>query len=161
MSLTQINNGDSGLDARNKINNSFAVVDNLSTTSWTTTGTGTTTDATKTTVWVWPIETIFPTYTQTGYNAMSVRASVVGYHPAGGNSKSYGAELFATFGSHYGTYSYQVGTTDVVEKTNFDTATSHLELGNEGSIIFTITGEVDTTIFWNAEFRTMMTDYID
>lgn len=157
MSLTQINNGDSGLDARFKINESFAAVDTLTSTSWTSTGTGDTSDDTKTTIWSWTIES---PATQTGYNAMSIRASVVGYQPNYGG-KAYGAELFATFFAQGGTASYQVGTTDVVEKTSFSTATSHLELAENGTIIFTVTGEASTYIKWNAEFRTMMTDYID
>ena len=157
MSLTQINNGDTGLVARGKINDSFAAVDTLTSTSWTSTGTGDTSDDTKTTIWTWTIQS---PGTQTGFNAMSVRASVVGYQPNYGG-KAYGAELFATFFAQNGTASYQVGTTDVVEKTSFSTATSHLELANDGTIIFTVTGETASYIKWNAEFRTMMTDYID
>jgi hypothetical protein len=157
MSLTYIDNGDTGFNARGKINESFNVVDTLSATSWTSTGTGDTSDNTKTTIWTWTIES--PT-TQTGFNAMSIRASVVGYHPNNGG-KAYGAELFATFFAQNGTASYQVGTTDVVEKTTFDTATSHIELANNGTIIFTVTGETGKYIKWNAEFRTMMTDYVD
>ena len=157
MSLTQINNGDTGLVARGKINDSFTEVDTLNATSWTSTGTGDTSDDTKTTIWSWTIES---PGTQTGFNAMSVRASVVGYQPNYGG-KAYGAELFATFFAQNGTASYQVGTTDVVEKTSFSTATSHLELANDGTIIFTVTGETASYIKWNAEFRTMMTDYID
>ena len=158
MSLTQINNGDSGLDARGKINDAFTQVDTLTNTSWSSAGTTYTNGDTKTTMWFGFIES---PQTQTGYNAMTIKASVVGYQPNGGSSKAYGAELSATFYNQGGTYSYQVGTTDVVEKTNFDTATSHLELGNEGAVMLTITGEADTTIFWAAEFRTLMTAYID
>ena len=157
MSLTYIDNGDTGFNARGKINESFNVVDTLSATSWTTTGTTETYDNTKTTIWTWTIES--PT-TQTGFNAMSVRASVVGYQPNDGG-KAYGAELFATFFAQNGTASYQVGTTDVVEKTSFSTATSHIELANNGTIILTVTGETASYIKWNAEFRTMMTDYVD
>jgi hypothetical protein len=157
MSLTQINNGDSGLDARGKINDAFAEVDTLSSTSWSSTGTGDTSDDTETTIWSWTIQS--PT-TQTGFNAMTVRASVVGYHPNSGG-KAYGAELFGTFYAQNGTASYQVGTTDVFEKTSFSTATSHLKLDDDGTIIFTVTGEDSTYIKWNAEFRTMMTDFID
>lgn len=157
MSLTQINNGDTGLAARNKINDAFTQVDTLTSTSWSPVMTIDTNNATKTTLYSWTIES--PT-TQTGYNAMVVKATVVGYQPNYGG-KAYGAELFATFFAQSGTASYQVGTTDVVEKTSFSTATSHIELANDGTIILTVTGEASTYIKWNAEFRTIMTDYID
>jgi len=157
MALTQINNGDTGLAARGKINDAFTQVDTLSATTWTSTGTGDTNDDTETIIWSWTIQS--PT-TQTGFNAMTVRASVVGYQPNYGG-KAYGAELFATFYAQNGTASYQVGTTDVVEKTSFSTATSHLKLANDGTIVFTVTGVTASYIKWNAEFRTMMTDYID
>lgn len=157
MSLTQINNGDSGLDARNKINTAFGTVDTLSTNSWSSATTYTNNDTT-TNLYFWFIES---PDTQAGYNAMTVRASVVGYNPAGGSSKAYGAELFGTFYNQGGTYSYQIGTTDVIEKTSFDTATSHLSLGNEGAVILTVTGEPGTSIWWTADFKTLMTTYID
>lgn len=157
MSLTYIDNGDTGFNARGKINECFNVVDTLSLTSWSPVMTIDTNNNTKTTLYSWTIES--PT-TQTGFNAMTVRASVVGYQPNDGG-KAYGAELFATFFAQNGTASYQVGTTDVVEKTTFDTATSHIELANDGTIILTVTGETGKYIKWNAEFRTMMTDYVD
>ena len=157
MALTQINNGDTGLQARTKINDAFTQVDTLASTSWGQVMTIDTNNATKTTLYSWTIQS--PT-TQTGFNAMTVKASVVGYQPNYGG-KAYGAELFATFYAQNGTASYQVGTTDVIEKTSFSTATSHLELAGDGTIIFTVTGETASYIKWNAEFRTMMTDYID
>lgn len=157
MSLIQINNGDSGLDARGKINDAFTAVDTLASTSWTSTGTGDTTDETETTIWTWTIES---PGTQVGYNVMTIRASVVGYCPNDGG-KAYGAELFATFHCQAPGTMTQIGTTDIVEKTSFSTATSHLSIGDGSSIIFTVTGEASKYIKWNAEFRTMMTDYID
>jgi hypothetical protein len=157
MALTQINNGDTGLVARGKINDSFAEVDNLASTSWSPIMTIDTTDDTKTTVYSWTIQS---PGTQTGFNAMTVKATVVGYQPNYGG-KAYGAELFATFFAQNGTASYQVGTTDVIEKSSFSTATSHIELAGDGTISLTVTGETASYIKWNAEFRTMMTDYID
>ena len=146
MSLTQINNGDTGLAARTKINDAFTQVDTLASTAWSPVMTIDTNNATKTTLYSWTIES--PT-TQTGYNAMTVKATVVGYGPNNGG-KAYGAELFATFFAQSGTASYQVGTTDVIEKTSFSTATSHIELDEDGTIILTVTGEASTYIKWNA-----------
>jgi hypothetical protein len=157
MSLTQINNGDSGLDARGKINDAFAEVDTLSAVSWTTTGTGMTSDDTVTNIWSWEINT---PGTQLGYNAMVVRATVVGYYPGSGG-KAYGAELFGVFHTQAEGVTTQAGTTDVIEKSGFSTATSHLYVGIGGTIDFSVTGETGKNIWWNAEFRVMTTDYID
>ena len=155
MGLIKVHNGDTGADARAKINDSFDAVDNLSNTAWSQIVAGYTNTNTETSIMTIDIQS---DDTQNGYNAMLVRATIVGYCPS--ESKAYGAELFGVFYSQSPSSMYQIGTTDVIEKTSFSTATSHIKVDGS-NISITVTGESGKDIFWTLEYRTSMTKYVD
>lgn len=131
MSLTQINNGDTGLQARTKINASFTAIDNLplpsSATIQTTNG----------------ATTSIASISMGTYSVYSVEATISGYDAT--NELAYGSQLFATFKKVGSTVS-QISTTDVYEKTSFSTATSHLYA--DGDISISVIGEASKTINW-------------
>lgn len=132
MSLTQINNGDSGLVARTKINDSFTAIDSLplpSSASVQTTNGATTSIATLS------IGT---------YSVYSVEATLSGHDST--NDLAYGSQLFAVFTKNGGTTT-QVGTTDVYEKTGFSTSTSHIYVSG-GEVVIYVVGEASKTINW-------------
>ena len=131
MALTQINNGDTGLVARTKINTAFSTVDNLPLPSSATVQT--TNGAT----------TSIATLTMGTYSVYSVEAVVSGHDST--NDLAYGSQLFAVFTKNGSTVT-QVGTTDVYEKTGFSTATSHIYLN--GDIDIVVFGESSKTINW-------------
>jgi hypothetical protein len=132
MALTQINNGDTGLQARTKINTAFDTVDNLPLPSSTTiqTSNGATTS--------------MVTLSLGTYSVYSVEATVSGHDST--NDLAYGSQLFAVFTKNGATTS-QVGTTDVYEKTAFSTATSHMYVSGGNAVLYVI-GESSKTINW-------------
>jgi len=132
MALTQINNGDTGLVARTKINTAFSTVDNLPLPSSATvqTSNGATTS--------------MVTLSLGTYSVYSIEA-VVSAHDST-NDLAYGSQLFAVFTKNGATTS-QVGTTDVYEKTAFSTATSHMYLSGGNAVLYVI-GESSKTINW-------------
>ena len=132
MALTQINNGDTGLQARTKINTAFDTVDNLPLPSSATvqTSNGATTS--------------MVTLSMGTYSVYSVEATVSGHDST--NNLAYGSQLFAVFTKNGATTS-QVGTTDVYEKTGFSTATSHMYV-NGGNPVLYVIGESSKTINW-------------
>ena len=136
MSLTHINNGDSGLDARNKINASFDVVDNLPLPSSAAvqTSNGATTSIASISLGT--------------YSVNSIEASLSAYDTT--NALAYGSQLFGVFKKSGGTTS-QVGTTDVYEKTGFSTATSHIHVSGGNAVIYVI-GEASKTINWTVNY---------
>jgi len=131
MSLTHINNGDTGLQARTKINASFTAIDNLplpsSATIQTTNG----------------ATTSIASISMGTYSVYSVEATISGYDAT--NQLAYGSQLFATFKKVGSTVS-QISTTDVYEKSGFSTATSHLYA--DGDIDISVIGEASKTINW-------------
>lgn len=134
MSLTHINNGDTGLQARTKINTAFDTVDNLPLPS---SNAAQTTDGATTSI---------ATLTMGTYSTYSIEATISGYDST--NDLAYGSQLFAVF-TKSSTAPYpvsQVGTTDVYEKTGFSTATSHIYLN--GDIDIVVIGESSKTINW-------------
>jgi|APGre2960657373_1045057.scaffolds.fasta_scaffold26324_4 hypothetical protein len=144
MSLTHINNGDSGLDARNKINASFDVVDNLPLPS--SAAVQTSNGAT----------TSIATLSMGTYSTYSIEAMIAAYDST--NDLSYGSQLFAVFMKNSGDYISQVSTTDIYEKSAFSTATSHIVgsigagMGNEGAVEIAVFGEAGKTINWSVEY---------
>ena len=131
MSLTHINNGDTGLQARTKINTAFDTVDNLPLPS--SAAVQTTNGAT----------TSVATLTMGTYSVYSIEAVVSAYDSS--NKLAYGSKMFATFKNDGSTIS-QVSTTDVYEKTGFSTATTHIILDTNPKII--VIGETGKTINW-------------
>ncbi len=132
MSLTHINNGDTGLQARTKINASFTAVDNLplpsSATIQTTNG----------------ATTSIATISMGTYSVYSVEATISGYDTS--NLLAYGSQLFGVFANN-GLAVSQISTTDVYEKTEFSTATSHITTDGTDIEIYVI-GEELKTINW-------------
>ena len=63
---------------------------------------------------------------------------------------SYGSKLFGVFKSVAGTVT-QVGTTDLVERSDFTTATSGFSI-TSNIIRLNVTGEAGTTIDWNGNW---------
>lgn len=135
MSLTHINNGDTGLQARTKINTAFDTVDNLPLPS---SAYVQTTDGATTSI---------ATLAMGTYSVYSVEAVVSGYDST--NDLAYGSQLFAVF-TNNGLLVTQVGTTDVYEKTGFSTATSHMYL--DGDIDIAVIGESSKTINWTVNY---------
>ena len=135
MSLTHINNGDTGLVARTKINTAFDTVDNLPlpSSAYVQTTNGATTS--------------MVTLSLGTYSVYSIEAVVSGHDST--NDLSYGSQLFAVFTKNGATTS-QVGTTDVYEKTGFSTATSHIY--SNGNIDIAVFGEVSKTINWTVNY---------
>jgi len=136
MALTQINNGDTGLVARTKINTAFSTVDNLPLPS---SATVQTTNGATTSIASISIGT---------YSVYSIEAVLAGYDTT--NGLAYGSQLFGVFKKSGGTTS-QVGTTDVYEKTGFSTATSHIYVSGGNAVIYVI-GEVSKTINWSLNY---------
>lgn len=136
MSLTHINNGDTGLQARTKINTAFDTVDNLPLPS---SASVQTTDGATTSI---------ATLTMGTYSVYSVEATVSGHDST--NDLAYGSQLFAVFTKNGSTVT-QVGTTDVYEKTGFSTATSHMYVSGNEPIIYVI-GESSKTINWTINY---------
>jgi len=136
MALTQINNGDTGLQARTKINTAFSTVDNLPLPS---SATVQTTNGATTSIASLSIGT---------YSVYSVEAVLSGYDTT--NALAYGSQLFGVFKKSGGTTS-QVGTTDVYEKTGFSTATSHIYVDG-GNVVIYVIGEASKTINWTVNY---------
>jgi hypothetical protein len=136
MALTQINNGDTGLVARNKINTAFSTVDNLPLPS--SASVQTSNGATTSIV----------TLTMGTYSAYSVESTISAWDNS--NLLGYGSQLFAVF-TNNGLAVSQVGTTDVYEKTGFSTATSHIYV-NGGNVVIYVIGEASKTINWTVNY---------
>jgi hypothetical protein len=136
MALTQINNGDTGLQARTKINTAFSTVDNLPLPS---SATVQTTNGATTSMASLSIGT---------YSVYSVEAVLSGYDTT--NALAYGSQLFGVFKKSGGTTT-QVGTTDVYEKTGFSTATSHIYVDG-GNVVIYVIGESSKTINWTVNY---------
>lgn len=134
MALTQINNGDTGLVARNAINAAIAQVDELRVTATVSTTNGATTS--------------IASIDMTGYNTFSIEGIVSAYDTA--NQYSYGSQIFGVF-KNDGLTVTQVSTTDVYEKSNFSTATSHIVVSG-GSPTIVVVGETSKTIDWKVNY---------
>lgn len=132
MSLTQINNGDSGLVARTAINSAISVVDTLRVSASVQTTNGATTSV--------------ATLTMGTYSVYTIEARVAGWDDT--NNLAYGSQLFAVFSNNGG--AAQVSTTDVYEKSNFSTATSHIVLDTNPKIV--VKGETSKTINWVVDY---------
>jgi len=126
MSFTHINNGDTGLQARTKINDAF---DALPSSASVQTTNGATTS--------------IATLTMGTYSVYSVQATVSGHDST--NDLAYGSQLFAVFTKNGSTVT-QISTTDTYEKSSFTTATSHIYL--DGDIDISVIGEASKTINW-------------
>lgn len=131
MSLTHINNGDTGLQARTKINDSFDAIDSLPLPS---SASVQTTDGATTSI---------ATLSMGTYSVYSVEATVSGHDST--NDLAYGSQLFAVFTKNGSTVT-QISTTDTYEKSSFTTATSHIYLN--GDIDIVVLGESSKTINW-------------
>ena len=82
------------------------------------------------------------------YSTYKVNASIVAYDTS--NQLSYGADLVAVFKNTGTTYS-QISTTDLVEKTDFEIATSDIIIsGPTMSIV--VVGETGKNISWIADY---------
>lgn len=138
MPLTQINNGDSGLDARTAINAAISAVDDL-TLQLPQVAYVTTTTAATTSIVTLSMGT-FSTYT--------IEATVAAVDDT--NNLVYGSQLFAVFNNADGTPA-QVSTTDVYEKSDFSTATSHVILDTDPKIV--VIGETSKTIRWSVKYE--------
>ena len=132
MALTQINNGDTGLVARNKINSSFATVDDLRLSASVQTTNGATTSVV--------------TLSMGTYSVYTIEAKVAGWDDT--NNLAYGSQLFAVFSNNGG--AAQVSTTDTYEKSNFATASSHIILDTNPKIV--VIGEASKTINWVVDY---------
>lgn len=132
MSLPQINNGDTGLVARGKINDSFTVVDDLRLSASVQTTNGATTS--------------IATLSMGTYSVYTIEARVAGWDDT--NNLAYGSQLFAVFSNNDG--AAQVSTTDTYEKSGFSTATSHIILDTNPKII--VIGETSKTINWIVDY---------
>ena len=75
------------------------------------------------------------------YSTYAVEATVVAWD--GSNMLSYGSQLFAVFTNGL---TGQVSTTDVIEKSQFSTATSHIIFDLDPQIV--VIGEASKTIDW-------------
>ncbi len=133
MSLTQINNGDSGLVARTAINEAFSTVDSLRITESIQTTNGTTAS--------------IATLALGTYSVYTIEARVAGWDSS--NGLAYGSQLFAVFYNN-GLSTAQVSTTDTYEKSGFLTATSHIVLDTDPKII--VVGESSKTINWIVDY---------
>lgn len=131
MSFTHINNGDTGLQARTKINDAF---DALPSSASIQTTNGATTS--------------MVTLTMGTYSVYSIEATVCGYDSS--NILAYGSQLFAVF-TNNGLAVSQISTTDTYEKTSFSTATSHILL--DGDIDISVIGESGKTINWVVDYK--------
>jgi len=132
MSLTQINNGDTGLVARTKINDSFATVDDLRVSASVQTTNGATTS--------------IATLSMGTYSVFTIEARIAGWDDT--NNLAYGSQLFAVFSNNGG--AAQVSTTDTYEKSGFSTATSHIILDTNPKIV--VQGEASKTINWVVDY---------
>ena len=132
MALTQINNGDTGLVARNKINTSFTTVDDLRLSASVQTANGATTS--------------IATLSMGTYSVFTIEAKVAGWDDT--NNLAYGSQLFAVFSNNGG--AAQVSTTDTYEKSNFATASSHIILDTNPKIV--VIGEASKTINWVVDY---------
>lgn len=135
MSLTQINNGDTGLQARTKINTAFTTIDNLPVPSSTYVQT---TNGATTSVATLAIGT---------YSAYFVEASVTAFDSS--NGLAYGSKMYGTF-KKVGSTTSQVSTTDSFEKSDFSTATSHIIVDTDVKIV--VIGEASKTINWSINY---------
>ncbi len=134
MSLTQINNGDSGLVARTAINNAISAIDALNTSASVQTTNGATTS--------------IATLSMGTYSVYSISAEISGWDST--NSYAYGAELFGVFKNVSGTVT-QISTTDVYEKSNFATASTHIIVDTHPKIV--VVGESGKTINWTVNYK--------
>jgi hypothetical protein len=132
MGLTQINNGDTGLVARTKINTSFTTVDDLRLSASVQTTNGATTSV--------------ATLSMGTYSVYTIEARVAGWDDT--NNLAYGSQLFAVFSNNGG--AAQVSTTDTYEKSGFSTATSHIILDTNPKIV--VIGEASKTINWVVDY---------
>jgi hypothetical protein len=132
MGLTQINNGDTGLVARTKINTSFTTVDDLRLSASVQTTNGATTSV--------------ATLSMGTYSVYTIEARVAGWDDT--NNLAYGSQLFAVFSNNGG--AAQVSTTDTYEKSNFATASSHIILDTNPKIV--VIGEASKTINWVVDY---------
>lgn len=138
MSLTQINNGDSGLVARTAINDAISAVDALQLQLPQVAYIQTTNGAT----------TSIATLSMGTFSTYTIEATVAAVDDT--NNLVYGSQLFAVFNSADGTPS-QVSTTDVYEKSDFLTATSHIILDTDPKIV--VQGEASKTIRWTVKYE--------
>jgi hypothetical protein len=82
------------------------------------------------------------------YSTFTIEATVAAVDDT--NNLVYGSQLFAVFNSADGTPS-QVSTTDVYEKSDFSTATSHIILDTDPKIV--VQGETSKTIRWTVKYE--------
>lgn len=133
MPLSTISNGESGLSARNKINAGFAAIDSIQSSAYVTTTTGAT--ATGVTLAIGT------------YSTFTVEAVISGYDST--NNYAYGSQLFGVF-KKVGATSSQISTTDVYEKSDFATASTHIIVDTDPKIV--VIGESGKTINWNINY---------
>lgn len=138
MPLTQINNGDSGLVARTAINAAISAVDDL-TLQLPQVAYVTTTTAATTSIAVLSMGT---------YSTYTIEATIAAKDIS--NQLVYGSQLFAVF-NNTGLSVTQVSTTDVYEKSDFTTATSHIILDTDPKIV--VVGETSKTIEWTVKYE--------
>jgi len=132
-----INNGDTGLSVRTNLNEIIGDINDgtigggggSGTTAYITTSNGATSS--------------IVTVALGTYSTYNITAKVSGWDSS--NSLAYGSELFAVFKKVGGTTT-QVSTTDVYEKSNFSTATSHIIVDGDAKIV--VKGETSKTINW-------------
>lgn len=98
----------------------------------------TTTNATETTIFTYPFPTV-------GIKIKDFKVNIQGFNSD--NSKVYVGELRSAFKSVSTTIT-RVGVLDIMEKTEFTTATSTLKITGS-NIVVTVTGEAATNITWN------------
>jgi hypothetical protein len=80
---------------------------------------------------------------------LSIKASIVGLKTD--YTKGYGSELYGVFKNNGGTVT-QIGTTDLIEKSNFTTATSTIDFSGT-NIRIRVTGEALTYINWSVQIE--------
>jgi hypothetical protein len=80
---------------------------------------------------------------------LSIKASIVGLKTD--YTKGYGSELYGVFKNNGGTVT-QIGTTDLIEKSDFTTATSTIDFSGT-NIRVRVTGEALTDINWSVQIE--------
>ena len=134
-----INNGDTGLQARTKINDIINEVNN--TQFFGATGSTTTTSSIE-----------LASIPMTGYNGAVIKIDAFGYGAT--NSNAVGITSFHVFKLFDGGLE-PVSTSDLYIKTDFTTATLDVTATNDESIEIYVVGETDTDINWAISYSVL------
>lgn len=155
MTYSLISNGESGLSVRTTLNNIITDANNGAFTGATgangTSGTsGISPTGGPSTAFIQTTDSAtasIATLAMGTYSVYSIEAVISAYDSTG--DLGYGSQLFATFKNVGGTVS-QVSTTDLYEKSDLQTATSHIIVDTHPKII--VIGEDSKTIDWTVNY---------